>query len=103
MSTPNTLTPAAAELRTLAQDIVEWADSNDLTQAALLKQHSALGDRDTLRAALAGKSDAPEKWLANYRAVAAVIAPAARKARLIHFTKTSAPRKRCVRSSPASK
>ncbi len=75
MSTPNTLTPAAAELRTLAQDIVEWADSNDLTQAALLKQHSALGDRDTLRAALAGKSDAPEKWLANYRAVAAVIAP----------------------------
>lgn len=74
MST-NTLTPAASELRTLAQDIVEWADSNDLTQAALLKQHGALGDKDILKSALAGKCDDVDKWLSNYRAVANVIAP----------------------------
>lgn len=75
MSTNTTLTPAAIELRTLAQDIIEWADANDLTQAALLKQHGALGDKDILKSALAGKCDDVDKWLTNYRAVANVIAP----------------------------
>jgi hypothetical protein len=69
---PNT---AAAELRALANDILEWADANDLTQADLLKQHRALGDKDQLRSILAGKCDDPEHWLGNYKAVAAVIAP----------------------------
>lgn len=73
MSTQTTLTPAATELRSLAQDILEWADANDLTQAGLLKQHGALGDKETMKAVLAGKCDDVEKWLVNYRAVAAVI------------------------------
>ena len=75
MSTNTTLNPAALELRTLAQDIVEWADANDLTQAALLKEHGALGGKDVLKAVLLGKCDDVEKWLINYRAVANVIAP----------------------------
>lgn len=75
MSAPNTLTPAAAELRSLALDILEWADANDLTQAELLKQHGALGSKDNLKAILAGKCDDPDKWLVNYKAVAGVIAP----------------------------
>ena len=61
MSTQTTLTPAATELRSLAQDILEWADANDLTQAGLLKQHGALGDKETLKAVLAGKCDDVEK------------------------------------------
>jgi len=74
MST-NTLTPAASELRTLALDITEWADANDLTAADLHKQHAALGGRDILRAACAGKIADAETWLPAYKAVAAVIAP----------------------------
>jgi len=75
MSNTHTLTAAASELRTLALDIVEWADANDLTQAELLKQHGAMGTKETLKAALAGKCDDAERWLINYKAVAAVIAP----------------------------
>ncbi len=75
MSTLTTLTPAVLELRTLAQDIVEFADANDQTQAELVKEHGALGGKAILTAALAGRCDDVEKWLVNYRAVAAVIAP----------------------------
>ena len=75
MSTLPTLSPAAAELRTLALDILEWADANDLTQAELLKQHGALGGKDILKGILAGKCDDAERWLSNYKAVVAVIAP----------------------------
>lgn len=73
MSTP---TPEI-ELQTLARDILEWAECNDLTKAELLRQHPGLGSDKTLGSISAGKLaelDVP-KWLDAYRAVAAAIVP----------------------------
>lgn len=75
MNTPNTLTPAATELRTLALDISGWADANDMTAAELHKQQSALGGKEILKAACAGKLADAADWLPAYQAVAADISP----------------------------
>ena len=52
MSTPKN--SAAAELQTLAADLYEWADSNDTTPAALVKEHPGLVSAKTLKEAAAG-------------------------------------------------
>jgi len=75
MSTNIPLTPAAQELRTLAQDLAEWADANELTQSELLKEHGALGGAKIFNAALAGRCEDVEHWLSSYRTVTSVIAP----------------------------
>ncbi len=75
MST-QTQTPAQ-ELRTLALDILEWSDSNDLSKAELIRQHPGLGSDKTLTSITKGQTDELDvaKWLEAYRAVASAIAP----------------------------
>jgi hypothetical protein len=71
-----TQTPAK-ELQGLAQDILEYASSQDMSKAELLRTHPGLGSDKTLGAIAAGKTDEldVDKWLTAYRAVTAEISP----------------------------
>lgn len=74
----STTTTPELELQTLARDILEWAECNDLSKAALLREHPGLGSDKTLGSIAAGKLAELDvgKWLDAYRAVAAAILPA---------------------------
>lgn len=76
MST-NTLQNPQQELRTLALEILEWADANDMTKAELLRQFPELGSDKTLGSIAANRMEelAVDKWLEAYRAVVDKIAP----------------------------
>ncbi len=69
----------STELQTLALDILEWADANDITKAELIRQHPGLGSDKTLGSIAAGRLAEldTDRWLEAYRAVAAQIAPEA--------------------------
>jgi len=74
MSTTQT---QAKELQGLAQDILEYAASQDMSKAELLRSHPALGSDKTLAIIAAGKTDELDldRWLTAYRAVTAEISP----------------------------
>jgi DNA transposition AAA+ family ATPase len=67
------------ELQTLARDILEWAECNDITKADLIRQHPGLGSDKTLGSIASGKLAELDidKWLAAYRQVAADLIPEA--------------------------
>ncbi|HEY1048244.1 MAG TPA: ATP-binding protein [Prosthecobacter sp.] len=75
MSTP---TPAQ-EIRSIANDILEWAETSDISKAELLRQHPALGSDKTLLSISKGQTSELDldKWLPAYRGVLQAIIPEA--------------------------
>jgi hypothetical protein len=51
----STQTTPETELQSLARDILEWADCNDMSKAELIRQHPALGSDKTLTSIATGK------------------------------------------------
>jgi hypothetical protein len=63
--------------QSLARDILEWAECNDISKAALIREHPALGSDKTLASIAAGRLAELDtgKWLDAYRSVAAALVP----------------------------
>jgi len=65
----------AAELKDLAQRVLEYQEAKSLSDTAMLRKFAALGSTTTYKKILGGKLEELdlEKWLTNYRAAVALI------------------------------